>query len=328
MIGSAQAAPSKKVFDRRSPSDGRDATTTGRNTHVHVEERRDENQTLGSANFTAPQESRRDYVGTPDRTTWSARQRVEGTSSCGTRRHAQDGAKFVSADVTVAIDPSECTDGDLEGRGEAVERLQRQPGQRHSQLNLSASNLFRSGASRLPDIGTPNGDRFADQIYVERREDGHGTATAFELCGEADKPLRHECTRGASATLRSLGARRHSGAAEWATGLPTAIALPAGTATDEAGRRRDRRHSRCHGLVSGISDPSDDFDVVETICTAGTADHWRSGRTTRSTSTPPLRPPERASESALVPYRAFVRHRDGATRAARDLHQSTRLRRG
>ena len=228
----------------------------------------------------------------------------------------------VSADVTVAIDQTTCTHGDLDDAREAVERLQRQPGQR-LRSNLSASNLLPLGSFTIGEIGTPVGDQFVDQIYVNADEDGPGPRVRSLRRG--GQRLRHECTRELRRRCKSLGPRRHSGAAGGGRS-PQGDRLAGRHGLDEAGRRRDRRHGRCHGLGQRHQRRRATTSTwSRTICTAGSACHWDNGN--NKIHVDAAAPPTGASLGVGFSSRTelLVRQRDGATRRLADLHQSTRL---
>ena len=271
LIGSAQAAPSKKVFDATVHVTGGAVTTTSATLTLTLKNDATSNQTLGSANFAAPGGITLGTVGTPDRSGWTATKVGSDVQFRSTTALAT--GQSVSADVTVAIDQTTCTTGTWTTRAKQSNDFSGNPGNDFA-LNLSASNLLPLGSFTIGEIGTPVGDQFVDQIYVNatRTVQVH----AFDLCGEADSGYGTSAP-GNFGDAASLSAHAESPVRLVGAGLPKTIAWPAGTASMKPVVVETVDMVVATDSVSGINATSNDFDVVETICTAGSACHWDNG---------------------------------------------------
>jgi hypothetical protein len=271
VIGQAQAAATKKVYDATVHVTGGAVTATSATLTLTLKNDATSNQTLGSANFTAPGGITLGTVGTPDRSGWTVTTLGSDVQFRSTTALAK--GQSVSADVTVGIDQTTCTTGTWTTRAKQSNDFSGNPGNDFG-LNLSASNLLPLGSLTIDEIGTPVGDQLVDQIYVNATKTVQ--VHAFDLCGEADSGYGTSAP-GNFGDAASLSAHADTPARLVAAGLPKAIAWPAGTASMKPVVVETIDMVVATDSVSGINATSNDFDVVETICTAGSACHWDNG---------------------------------------------------
>jgi len=271
VVGSAQAAATKKIYDATVNVTGGAVTDTTATLKLTLKNDATSNQTLGSANFTAPSGVTLGTVGAPSSTAWTATavgQDVQFRSTTALTK-----GQSVSVNVDVTVDQTTCTAGTWMTRAKQSNDFSGSPGNDFA-LNLGASNLLPLGKFTIDTIQTPVGDQSYPQIYVDQAKTVH--VHAFDLCGEPDSGYGTTAA-GNFGDSASLSAKADTPARLVGSGLPKTIAWPAGTAsmTPVVVETVDRVVAT--DSVSGINATSNDFDVVETICTADTTCHWDNG---------------------------------------------------
>ena len=289
VIGAAQAAPDKKIYDATVHVTGNAVTPTTATLTLTLKNDAQSNQTLGSANFTAPVgvNVTPGEVATDRPGSWTATS--DGAVVAFRSTTALTKGQSVSANVTVGIDQTACSNALWTTRAKQSNDFSGNPGNDFA-LSPSASNLVPLGSLTIDTIATPLGAQLIQQIYVNQSKTVH--VHAFDLCGEADSGYGTTAP-GNFGDAASLAAKADTPARLVGSGLPHAIAWPAGTAsmTPVVVETVDRVVAT--DTVSGINATSNDFDVVETICTFGTTCHWDNGNNKIHVDAPP--PPEGAS---------------------------------
>jgi len=277
VIGSAQAAPDKKLYDATVHVTGNAVTPASAPTSatltLTLTNDAQSNQTLGSANFSAPNGVTLNTVGPTDRpSTWTATKVGSDVQFRSTT--ALTKGQTVSADVTVAIDRAACNTGTWITRAKQSNDFSGNPGNDFA-LNLNASNLLPLGSFTIDEIRTPVVDQFVHQIYVSQTYDVK--VHAVDLCGEADSGYGTG-TAGNVGDAATLSAAVDNPARLVGSGLPKAIgSWPNGTASMKPLVVETFDQVVAKDGVSGINATSNDFDVVQKICTYQTTCEWDNG---------------------------------------------------
>jgi hypothetical protein len=269
VIGQAQAAASKKVYDATVHVTGGAVTATSATLTLTLKNDATSNQTLGSANFTAPAGITLGTLGTPDSAGWTVTKVGSDVQFRSTTALAK--GQSVSADVTVGIDQAACTAGTWTTRAKQSNDFSGNPGNDFA-LNLSESNLLPLGKFTIDEIGTQVVSQFVHQIYVN--ETKPVTVHAFDLCGEADAGYG-TTSPGNFGDAATLSAAADTPARLVGSGLPKAIgSWPNGAASMKPVAVETFDEVVATDGVSGINATSNDFDVVEKICTFETICQW------------------------------------------------------
>jgi hypothetical protein len=275
VVASAQAAPTKKLFDANvhlaypvTPS----TPGCGSNTCFTLVLTNDSTsqQTLGSAHFTAPAgfNVTADTQTAPDvsRSGWtvvSDGSRLVTFASASSSDALRPGDSVsVNVDVTA---PSTCTSALWVV---AVKQSNDFSGTRNDFTgNVQALTPLKS--FDFPDIGTPvtnpsnsNDSIFVPQIYVNQSYTT--TITPRDTCGQVDSDFRN-----GTETHQFLTGADDSVSLMWGTnGLGTLTFKPVATETGN--------HFTILDPETGVSKTSKDFDVEETLCTTfdTVACHW------------------------------------------------------
>jgi hypothetical protein len=270
VIGQAQAAATKKVFDATVHVTGGDVSPTDATLTLTIKNDATSNQTLGSANFTAPAGVTLGVAGPTDVTGWTATIAGNDVQFRSTSNALVKG-QSVSTDVTVGIDQATCSNGTWTSRAKQSNDFSGNPGNDFA-LNLSASNLLPLGKFTIDEIGTQVVSQFVHQIYVN--ETKPVTVHAFDLCGEADAGYG-TTSSGNFGDAATLSAAADTPARLVGSGLPKAIgSWPNGTASMKPAVVETFDQVVATDSVSGINATSNDFDVVEKICTFQTTCAW------------------------------------------------------
>lgn len=277
VMGSAQAAPSTKVFNALVHVKKQIPVETDTLTLTLANERRSK-QTLGSAKFFPPEGVTVDGV-LLEPAGWDIVLGPDGEVSFFNTSNGLLPDRNVSAEVAVSVDAT-CGDATWTVRAKQSNDFSGNPGNDFS-LNPALSNLRPLGSFTFDQIGTPIGTEFYPQIKV--KEAAAVGVTAYDLCGAVktgygsvpvlpgnygddstvDRDPEQDPERLAGAVPLELS---------WANGVGS------GTLTPLVVEAADRLVVK--DTVTGISansdagDDLDDFDVVETICTSAAACHW------------------------------------------------------
>jgi hypothetical protein len=287
VIGSAQAAPSTKIYDATVNVVNAQVNLGAGTATLRLKLTNDtkSKQTLGSANFNAgtgvvPLTA---AVNSPP-TGWT----VTPVGSVVQFRStvALKPGESVSADVGVSLSTG-CTaawtsqvkqSNDFSGTGNDFA------------INDALSNRRPLGKFAIDAIGTDVSGQFVQQIYVSQPK--VVTVHAFDLCGAPDSGYGTTGPGGA-ATPGNYGDSANLAAVVDTpvrldeSGLPTAIAWPAGTASMTPSVVETIDRVVATDQVSGINATSNDFDVVEKICTINTQCHWDNGNKNIHVDAPP-----------------------------------------
>ena len=157
-------------------------------------------------------------------------------------------------------------------------------------INNALSNPRPLGKFTIDRIETQVGDQLVPQIYVNQPKAVQ--VHAFDLCGVADSSYG-TTVPGNFGDAATLTAATDTPARLVGSGLPKAITWPAGTASMTPVVVETVDMVVATDAISGINATSNDFDVVETICTADTTCHWDNGNNKIHVDAPS--PPEGAS---------------------------------
>ena len=287
VIGSAQAAPSTKIYDATVNVVNAQVNLGAGTATLRLKLTNDtkSKQTLGSANFNAgtgvvPLTA---AVNSPP-TGWT----VTPVGSVVQFRStvALKPGESVSADVGVSLSTG-CTaawtsqvkqSNDFSGTGNDFA------------INDALSNRRPLGKFAIDAIGTDVSSQFVQQIYVSQPK--VVTVHAFDLCDAPDSGygttgLGGAATPGNYGDSASLAAVDDTPERLADSGLPTAIAWPAGTASMTPSVVETIDRVVATDQVSGINATSNDFDVVEKICTINTQCHWDNGNKNIHVDAPP-----------------------------------------
>lgn len=271
VIGSAQAAPSTKRYDATVHVTNGDVDETSATLTLTLTNDTTSKQTLGSANFTPPAGiTLGTVVRDADRTGWDAE--IVGGAVGFRSTVALTKGQSVSADVLVSISQTTCTNATWTTRAKQSNDFSGNPGNDFT-LNSALSNLRPLGSFDFEPIGTHvSAEVFAPQIRVSLV--AAVDVTAFDICGDVNtsygsnfddvttfEPLVDTPPRLTGADISAI---------DWdGTGAGSATVKP--DAVVETGDKLVVADE-----VSGIDASSDEFDVVETICTSlDTTCHWQ-----------------------------------------------------
>jgi hypothetical protein len=277
VLGAAQAAPSKKVYDATVHVASGAVTETNATLTLTLKNDASSNQTLGSANFTAPAGVTPTAVArAADRPGWTAGI-AGGVVTFRSISNALPKGASVSADITVGVSQSSCGSATWATRAKQSNDFSGNPGNDFA-LNESASNLVPLGSFTFDPIGTQvSADVFAPQIYVTGKT---VTLTAWDVCGEVDSSYGTHFDDVSTlapdpALLPARLTNAGSLAIGWTSGGGSASVAPtAGKLLEvETGDKLVVTDG-----ASGIDATSDQFDVVEKICTSlDTTCEWQHG---------------------------------------------------
>lgn len=259
MIGSAQAAPSTKLYDATvHVTNGQVSSSSATLTLTLTNDTRGK-QGIGSANFTPPAGIEPTaVVRAADRTGWVAG--IDGGAVTFRSTTALTPGQSVSADVQVSI--GSCTNATWTTRAKQSNDFSGQPGN-DAAINAARSNLRPLGSFDFAPIGTQlSPEIFAPQIRVSIVSPI--SLTAFDLCGAMH--TGYGSGFGDSTSLeafddtpdRLVGADISTVA--WTSGAGSATVEPVVVETGDKLVASDG--------PSAISATSDEFDVVEKICTS------------------------------------------------------------
>jgi hypothetical protein len=288
VIGAAQAAPSTKLYDATvrvvsGPVSPAPATATLRLTLTNSTKSK---QTLGSANFTAGNGI---TLGTPTATS----RPLQWTAS-------KQGANVVAFRSTVALKPGELVSADVAVTTSAsciatwtthVKQSNDFSGTGNDFTQDTSTNLRPLGSLAIADIGTEVEDPdttatvFVPQIKVSVQEDL--AVTAKDICGAPYTNYGRSSTFGASATLarkaatppRLVNATLTQPA--WTSGTGTDAGTGTAALTPAPADVETGDHLVLSDQFTSIKAESNEFDVVETICTSfDDTCHWNNGNDT------------------------------------------------
>lgn len=286
LIGSAQAAPSNKVYDATvRVKNGTTPSATSAVLTLTLTNNNRSKQTIGSANFTAP-------VGVtpsspsinPVRTGWGAGLLPGGIVTFRSTSNALNSGESVSADVTVTI-AGTCADASWLSQ---VKQSNDFSGTGNDFSVGVDTNLRPLGSLSIADIGTEVDDPdtpedenlFVPQIEVSVQEPL--AIAAKDICGAAYANYGRSSTFGASATLAPKDAspprlvNADISSIAWTSG--TGAGAGTGTATLEPVDVETGDHLVVSDQFTTITDESNEFDVVEKICTSfEDTCHWDNG---------------------------------------------------
>jgi hypothetical protein len=281
VIGSAQAAPSTKIYDATVNVVNAQVNLGAGTATLRLKLTNDtkSKQTLGSANFNAgtgvvPLTA---TVNSPP-TGWTvtpAGNVVQFRSAVALKP-----GESVSADVGVSLSTG-CTaawtsqvkqSNDFSGTGNDFT------------INDALSNRRPLGKFAIDAIGTDVSGQFVQQIYVSQPK--VVTVHAFDLCGAPDSGYG-TATPGNYGDSASLAAVDDTPERLAGSGLPAALAWPAGTASMTPSVVETIDRVVATDQVSGINQTSNDFDVVEKICTINTVCHWDNSNKKIHVDAPP-----------------------------------------
>lgn len=305
VIGSAQAAPTKKVYDatvRVTPATSpAEASATLRLTLTNNNA---STQTLGSANFTAPTGVKVTSVilqtttppTTTNRTGWTAQVQANGAYvAFRSTSNALPKTASVYADVVVDISKTTApTCGDATWTA-AAKQSNDFSGTGNDFTVGSSTNLRALGSLTIADIGTtvPDPDGVADPVFVPQVAiaDPDGPAAvnvaAFDVCGAPYPKYGVSSTFGAGATVVRTGVppdpprlvHATIPAIAWsnATIGPT-VGTGSTTLDPAAGEAETGDKLVLDDQFTDITGGSNIFDVVEKICTIfDDTCHWNNG---------------------------------------------------
>jgi hypothetical protein len=263
VIGSAQAAPSKKIYSATVRLT--DATTSLSTFTLTLTNDPAAQQTLGSANFTPPSGiTANSVVNGADRTGWTAtiQDGVVAFRSSSSAVGLPRGAS-VSADVNVTI-ASSCS-ATWTTRAKQSNDFSGQPGN-DAQLNAQASDLTPLGSFSVSTIETiEDGQHIPAVITGESKT---WTATAKDTCGAMKTNYS-----GATLTRTFLTDATFTPATglSWSNGVGTVTFTPHVTETGN-----DLTVTDNIGLTH-VTATSNSFDVSDTLCTPADAQpcHWQ-----------------------------------------------------
>lgn len=249
----AEAAPAQKKYSATVRVTGGVVTPTSATLRLTLTNMT-RNQTLASANFTAPA-GVTDLVpvGVPSRPGWTAAVNgavVELRSTSG----ALPNGESVSADVSVTINPGTC--GNAAWTTAAKQSNDFNGSGNDFQLDSQSSDLVALGSFSIADIETVT----ADEQHVPAILTGVGkptSTTAYDICGEV-KTTYGGATR--SATLLTNATYSPSTGLSWSNGVGTVSVTPAVTETD------NRLHVT--DAISGVTGASNFFDTTDRLCTS------------------------------------------------------------
>lgn len=271
-IGAAQAAPATKKYDATVHVANGVVTATAATLTLTLTNDPTTKQTLGSANFTPPGGvTLGTVVGSATRPGWTASV-AGGVVAFRSTSNALAKGQSVSANVSVGILQGTCGNAtwttaakqsnDFSGTGNDFN------------LNPALSNLKPLGSFVWEPIGTDvSAEVFAPQILVSA--DTTVDVTAYDICGEAH--TTYGSGFGDETTLepfadtppRLVGA--DISAIDWDTVPGSATLTP-----DDVVETGDKLVVA--DVVSGIDATSDEFDVVEKLCTSlDTTCEWENG---------------------------------------------------
>ena len=265
VIGSAQAAPSKKLYSATVRLT--DATTSLSTFTLKLTNDPSSQQTLGSANFTPPSGvALGAVVGAADRPGWTAT--VENGAVAfrsASSSVALPRGESVSADVGVTIAPS-CSatlPATWTTRAKQSNDFSGQPGN-DAQLNASASDLTPLGSFSVSTIETSEGGQSIPAVITGTSKPW--TATAKDTCGAtkinySGATLTRTFLTGASFTPTS--------GLSWSNGVGTVTFVPHVTETANNLTVTDD--------ITKVTNTSNDFDVSDTLCTPADIEpcHWQ-----------------------------------------------------
>ena len=286
VIGAAQAAPSTKVYDAtvRVKSGTTPAATSAVLTLTLTNSTRSK-QTVGSANFIAPAGVTPSSPAiNPARTGWEAGLAPGGVVTFRSTSNALMPGESVSADVTATISGT-CLDATWLSE---VRQSNDFLGMNNTFSRGSSTNLRPLGSLAIANIGTevddpdtPQDEKlFVPQIVVSVEEPL--AVSAKDVCGVAYANYGRSSTFGASATLarkpatplRLVNATLTQPA--WTSG--TGAGAGTGTATLEPVDVETGDHLVLSDQFTTITTESNEFDVVEKICTSfEDTCHWDNG---------------------------------------------------
>jgi hypothetical protein len=275
VIGSAQAAPSTKVYDASVHLTN--APTSGSTFTLKLTNETKSKQVLGSANFTAPPNftvpTASQTFTTIDGHSWTV---ASGGSAVVTFRAASGGdalnpGESVSASVSTVI-PSSCTPQPGDGGTSALWTTEAkqsndfsgQPGN-DAQINPQASDLQPLGSFSVAPIQTIKDGQTIPAVYTDKPYTS--TTTAYDTCGNvktnySGATLTHTFLTGASFTP--------STGLSWSNGLGTVTFTPIVTETGNNLTVTD--------AGTAVTATSNDFDVSDTLCTPGQTEpcEWKT----------------------------------------------------
>lgn len=287
VIGSAQAAPQTKVF--ASEVRLTNAVTLGLKTFTLTLKNVSKNNTVGSANFTAPPNF------AVDAATQSATSSGNGlwtVTSDGSRlvtfradssAAALKSGQFVQAVVSVAEIPSGCTDAAWTTEAKQSNDFSSSAGNA-IQLDVVASDLTPLGSFAVgPPIVTVKGSPPQTIPAIETKDPFTWSAAAKDTCGQ-DKPNYS----GSSAILTPTGLTDATYVPQpgppdtgltWVSGVGTVTFTPKVT---ETGNRLKVTDSITNVNASSTSTVAAGgfFDVTDTICVPGQTERceWTGGK--------------------------------------------------
>jgi hypothetical protein len=284
-VASAQAAPAKKKFDAFVVA----ANTVSTSFKITLVNDASSQQTLGSANFSAPGLSISAIpltsILTADASghSWSVCT-GSGASACGDGannvvelRSASSGdalkpGESVTVSVSVA-DPTGCTNATWV----ASAKQSNDYSGMNNTFNIGANDLTPLGSFAWDPIGTLVGNVFAPAILtVPPGSASDATVNALDTCGVPKQNYNGPATL----THSGLDLATVSGPT-WSSGVGTVSIKPTISETDNTLTLTDNN-------PAGINATSDPFDTQQKICTSvDTSCAWHNGNNSINASAPP-----------------------------------------
>ncbi len=289
MIGAAQAAPSTKIYDATVRVVAGPATTL----QLKLTNAAGSKQTLGSANFTAPSGYTEISV-VPSSVTGSGAFLVTAEGNVVKFRSTVPLKKTESVSANVLVTTtSSCQDATWTVQSKQSNDFS---GSGNDFTQGTSTNRRPLGSLAIADIGTEVDDPdstatvFVPQIKVSVQEDL--AVTAKDICGAAYanyglSPNSPSFVFGASATLarkaatppRLVNATLTQPA--WTSGTGTGAGTGTAALTPAPADVETGDHLVLSDQFTSIKAESNEFDVVETICTSfDDTCHWNNGNDT------------------------------------------------
>lgn len=291
VAGTAPAAPQNKVYDATV----RVANAAGTKLTLTLINDSKSKQTIGSANFVPPEGVVPSApVVNPAHTGWTAAVLSDNTVAFRSTSNALSPGESVSVDVDVAISKSTCTNAtvttfvkqsnDFSGAGNDFA------------INASLSNLRPVGSFDLGPIETvltePDPDLHVPQILVSTATGF--SVTAYDVCGDPYVDYGSGLGNDASLAPKPDIPARLQGATisaiNWShvTAVGTASLTPVVVETGDKLVVSDPIKDVTGTTVTTISDESNEFDVVEKLCTSlDTECTWEFGNGKIRANAPP-----------------------------------------
>ncbi len=257
VIGAAQAAPQTKKYSATvHVADGVVTETSATLTLTITNKTR--SQTLGSAEFSPPAGvSVQAIVAEPVRTGWDA-ELLAGSVRLRSTSNALGLNESVSADVSVTVDQTVCTNAAWTTRAKQSNDFSGNPGN-DFQFDAAGSDVTPLGSFAVaPPIVTVKGGQTIPAL--ETGTSFEWTATAYDLCGERKESYRDATltpTFLTDATFDPVGGQ----SLKWESGVGTVTFTPSLT---ETGNRLTVTDTE-----TGVTASSNFFDVSDTLCVPG-----------------------------------------------------------